>query len=86
MHAMLAYTPFLDPSTERTQAASDLWWLTLVLLALFTSIAYKAVRMHELDRFLLNVVVMTAQILGAMLAIGLGLALAVEVVLPLVSK
>ncbi len=83
---VLAYTPFIDPITEISQGASDLWWLTLIVLAFFTSVAYKAVRMHELDRFAVNVLIMTAQILGAMLAIGVGLAVAVELVLPLVSK
>lgn len=84
--ATLSYTPFLDPVTEITQGASDLWWLTLPLLAALTSVAYKAVRLHSLDRFLLQVAIMTGQILGAMLAIAVGLAIAVEIVLPLVSN
>jgi phosphatidylglycerophosphate synthase len=41
---ILAYRPFLDPLD-----ASPLWWAFLVPLALLIAIAYKAVRMREIE-------------------------------------
>jgi hypothetical protein len=41
---LLAYRPFLDPLD-----APSLWWAFLFPLALLIAIAYKGVRMHEIE-------------------------------------
>jgi len=61
----LAYRPFIDPIDVHT-----LWYLLLVPLALGVSAAYKAVRVDELREFPRAVLVMTAQIVLGMIALG----------------
>ncbi len=79
---MLAYRPFLDPLPLH-----DLWWVTILPLALGISAAYKAVRIPETDlatpRYLRHVLSMTIQSIGAMLGIWVGLVLLIEFIVPL---
>jgi hypothetical protein len=56
-HAMLAYTPFLDPLNIESW-----WYFTLIPLAFFVSVAYKAIRVHTFEHYWRNVLIMTAQI------------------------
>jgi len=75
---MLAWTPFLDP----LWAVQPYWWMLLVPLSLGISMVYKAWRMPVLDHYWRQVAVMTTQLILGMLALGLALALLVEVIIP----
>lgn len=79
MTALLAYTPFLDPLPGVMQ---DWWWTLFFPLAFLVSFAYKAVRVQTLDRFLMKVLGMTAQVVLGILGLGLAMYLFVEVVAP----
>lgn len=78
---LIAWRPFLDPLDLHT-----LWWLTLIPMALFVAMAYKAVRLPELDDYWRSVAVMTAQIILAMIALAAALHLIIEFVVPLLSR
>lgn len=71
------WRPFLDPLNLHA-----LWWLFLLPLALGISITYKAVRMPTLDGYVRAVLVMTTQIVIAMILLGLASFLVIEFVLP----
>lgn len=77
---ILAYTPFIDPLN-----ANDWWFLLLFPLALGISVAYKAVRVLDMKIFARQVVIMTVQIILAMIALGFGAYLFVEQVLPRIA-
>jgi hypothetical protein len=70
-------TPFIDPMNIH-----DSWWLTLLPLALLVSVAYKAVRMRSLERYWLGVLIMTMQIVLALIAFAAGLHVLLELVIP----
>jgi hypothetical protein len=74
------FRPFLEPLPLH-----EWWWITLVPMALLTSIAYKAVRMpHPRGvRYVRSVGIMTAQIVIAMMVISVILYLLVERIVPL---
>lgn len=78
-HATLA-TLFLDPMNLH-----DAWWLTLIPLAFFVSMAYKAVRVQTFDAYWKQVLMMTAQIVVAMIALAAALHLLVEIVVPAIG-
>lgn len=61
----LAWRPFLDPLDLHAY-----WYFLLVPLALGISIAYKAVRVRNMDRYWMNVFTMTAQIVGSIIGLG----------------
>ncbi|NUQ69136.1 MAG: hypothetical protein HUU18_12780 [Phycisphaerales bacterium] len=76
----LAYLPFLDPIN-----ANDWWFLLIIPLALGISLAYKAVRVLDERTILRQALVMTVQIVLAMIALGFGCYLFVEQVLPRIA-
>lgn len=78
---LIAWRPFLDPLDLHT-----LWWLTLIPMALFVAMAYKAVRLPELDDYWRSVAVMTVQIILAMIALAAALHLIIEFAVPLLSR
>lgn len=78
---LIAWRPFLEPLDLHT-----LWWLTLIPMALFVAMAYKAVRLPELDDYWRSVAVMTAQIVLAMIALAAALHLIIEFAVPLLSR
>jgi hypothetical protein len=61
----LAWRPFLDPINIH-----ELWWALLVPMALGVSVVYKAVRVKTMDHYWREVVIMTAQIVLAMIMLG----------------
>lgn len=78
MMAALAYIPFLDPI-----AAFHQWWLVLILpLAFGISVIWRALKLPRLDHYWRAVAMMTAQIVLAMAALGVGLVVLVQVVIP----
>jgi hypothetical protein len=76
---MIAYTPFLQPLNVH-----DVWWFMLIPMALFMSMAYKGVRLRELSArwYWRSVLVMTAQVVLALVALAVGMWIAVEHVVP----
>lgn len=76
----LAWTPFLEPIDLH-----QLWWLTLIPLALFVSMAYKAVRLPDLDEYWRAVAIMTTQIVLAMIALAAALHILIEFIVPFLS-
>lgn len=69
------YRPFIDPLDLH-----NVWWFTLIPLALGISMAYKAVRLEDLSRFWTQALLMTVQVVAGMI----GLAIAAYVVVELI--
>ncbi|MCU0688620.1 MAG: hypothetical protein MUE97_02610 [Phycisphaerales bacterium] len=57
----------------------DQWWLLIIPMALLIAVAYKAVRLKNLDRYWREVGLMTVQILLGMAALAGALWLLAEV-------
>ncbi len=75
------YRPFLQP-----MSIHDEGWFTLIPLALLISIAYKAVRVRTVHGFPRSVLMMTVQIVVAMIALALGQHVFVEWIVPALSR
>lgn len=75
----LAHVPFLQPLDIH-----NWWWVTLVPLAFFLSLAYKGVRMKDISGrgFWRAVVVMSGQIVLGLMALAAALFVFVEVIVP----
>ncbi len=73
------WRPFLDPLDLH-----GLWWLFLLPLALGISVAYKAVRMPTLEGYPRAVLIMTFQIVLAMVLLWIAAFLFVGYLLPLI--
>lgn len=76
---ILAYTPLLDPID-----ANGVWWFLLPPLALLVSLVYKALRVRNLRDLPVQVLVMTFQIVLAMVLLGAGAYLFITSVAPMV--
>ncbi len=74
----LAYRPFLDPLPLPPGA----WWLTLVPMAFFIAVAYKAVRRRSLVGFWKSSLLMAGQIVFFIALAGLGVHVVVEWIAP----
>lgn len=72
----------IDPLHLSWLNLHDNWWLTLIPMAFFISMAYKGVRVTDLRRFWPQVFLMTAQIVVAMIALAAGIFVFVEVLAP----
>ena len=77
---MAAYIPFLDP----IGLLHTWWYLLLVPLAFGISMVYRALKLQSLDHYWRAVFTMTAQIVLAMIGLGIGLVLLVSVIVPLI--
>jgi len=73
----------IDPLHLSWLNLHDNWWLTLVPMAFFISMAYKGVRLTDLSRFWPQVLLMTAQIVVAMMGLAAAIFVFVEVLVPL---
>lgn len=78
MTKLLAYIPFVEPIDD----LQEWWYLLLIPLAFGISVIYKALRSSQLQRYWLNVLVMTGQIVAAMIALALVLIVLVQVLVP----
>jgi hypothetical protein len=74
----LAYIPFIEP----LNIVHTWWYLLLIPLAFGISVIYKALRVLEFETFWRQVVVMTAQVVAAMIALALALVFLVEWLIP----
>lgn len=70
----LAWRPFLDPLDLH-----QWWYLLLIPVALGVSMAYKAVRVHDLKAYPWQVGMMTVQVVLGMIALAVVAHLIVEV-------
>ena len=73
------YIPFVEP----LNVLHDYWYLLLVPLSFGISVIYKAMRLPTLDRFWSQVALMTTQIVIAMVALAVALALFIQIVIPM---
>jgi hypothetical protein len=71
------WVPFLDPMNIHAA-----WWYTALPLALFVSMAYKAVKHGNMRTYWRGVSVMTASILVGMVGFAFGLHALVEWIIP----
>ena len=81
MMPLIAWIPFLEP-----MPSPGSWWpLFLIPLAIGISMVYKAVRLERLGEYPREVLIMTGQIVGAMIFLAVVLGLVVQVLIPLLS-
>ena len=71
------YRPFLDPLH-----LDHFWFLLIIPLSIFISLVYKSVRLPDLERLPKQVLIMTLQIITAMIAMGIAFYFFVEYILP----
>ena len=76
--AILAYTPFLEPLPLPAGA----WWLTIIPMAFFIAVAYKAVRRNSLNGFWKSAAMMAAQIVFFIALAGFAVHAVVEWAVP----
>ena len=76
---LVAWVPFLQP----INGLQPWWYVLLVPLSFGISVIYKALRLPRLDRFWRQVAIMTTQIILAMVALAIALAVFIQVVIPL---
>ena len=79
MTALLAWTPFVQPAPGVT----SWWWLLLLPTALGIAVAYTSIRSKTVAAIPREALVMTLQILAAVVGIAIGLYLLVIVLLPM---
>lgn len=78
MSMLLAYIPFLTPVAW----VHTWWYLLIVPLSFGIAVIYKALRMVDLTHFWRETVVMTVQIVLAMIALAVVLMLLVMEIIP----
>lgn len=79
---MLAWTPILQPAP----GVSSWWWLLVLPLSLFVSMAWKAVRQQDLAGYWPAVARMSAQIVVGMIGLFVALAIVVRVIVPIIPS
>jgi len=75
-----SWRPFLDPITIH-----DSWYFMIVPMAFLMSMAYKAVRCHDMKRYWRAVIAMTIQVVLGMISLGAGFWILIEYVLPRIA-
>ncbi len=76
--SLLAYVPFKTP----INALHDWWYLLLIPLAFGIALTYKALRVYDLRAIWSQTLLMTVQIVVAMIGLAVALAIFVLVVIP----
>ena len=81
MTNLIAWIPFVQP-----MPSPGSWWpLFLIPLSIGISMVYKAVRLERLDRYPREVLIMTGQIIGAMVILAVVLGIVVQVLIPILT-
>ncbi len=75
---MIAYVPFLDP----INAFHEWWFVLLIPLSFGISVVYRALKLPSLEHYWRAVMTMTAQIVLAMVALGIALVIVVVQIIP----
>ena len=79
MMQMLAWTPFIEPVPNIGS-----WWPLLLLpLSIGLSLVFRAIRTKDLANYPRDVMVMTLQIIFAMIGLGIVFAIVVQWLMPL---
>jgi len=78
----LAYIPFVTPM----QSVYMWWYLLLIPLSFGISVVWKAIRVPNFDDYWRQVVVMTVQIVLAMIALAVVLGLFVQFAIPRIGR
>ncbi|MCE2880864.1 MAG: hypothetical protein LW636_00700 [Planctomycetaceae bacterium] len=79
MTSLLAWTPFLQPAPE----VDSWWWLLIIPTAVGIALAYTSIRSRTVAAIPREALVMTLQIIAAVVGIAIGLYLLVMVLLPM---
>ena len=79
MTQMLAWTPFIEP----VPSIGSWWPLLLLPLSIGLSLVFRAIRTKDLANYPRDVMVMTLQIILAMIGLGLVFAIVVQWLMPL---
>jgi hypothetical protein len=80
MTSLASYIPFLHP----VNALQGTWYLLLLPMAFGIAVIYKALRVRRMERYWSQVSLMTVQIVLAMVALAAGLAILVQLVIPMI--
>lgn len=75
---ILAWTPFLQPAPN----AQHWWWLLLIPMSIGVSLAYKAIRVENLNQLPRETLRMAMQIVFLMIGLALALYVLVILILP----
>lgn len=75
---LFSYVPFIEP----LHVVNQWWYVMLIPLAFGIAMIYKAMRMPSLRDFWRQVVIMTTQIILAMIGLALALTILVQIVIP----
>lgn len=75
---ILAWKPFLQPAPN----AQHWWWLLLIPMSIGVSLAYKAIRVENLNQLPRETLRMAAQIVFGMIGLALALYVLVILILP----
>jgi nucleoside recognition membrane protein YjiH len=75
---ILAWTPFLQPAPN----AQHWWWLLLIPMSIGVSLAYKAIRVENLNQLPRETLRMAMQIVFGMIGLALALYVLVILILP----
>ncbi|MFG0260109.1 MAG: hypothetical protein ACF8LK_07120 [Phycisphaerales bacterium JB041] len=73
----LAWRPFLDPFDLHRQ-----WFFLLVPLALGIAVTYRAVRVNTFEKYWIKTIILTVQIVLAMILLGAASYLFIQVAVP----
>ena len=80
MSHLLAWIPFVEP-----MPSIGAWWPALLIpLTIGISMIYKALKLPTLEKYVQNVLVMTAQIVGSMILLAVGLYVVVQIMIPMI--
>ena len=79
---MLAWIPFIEPCN----ALQSVWYLLLIPLSLGISLMYRAIRETSAGDYWRSVIIMTVQIVVVIAALGVGLGLVVELLIPMLNS
>jgi hypothetical protein len=80
MSLLLGYTVLFDPLD-----AHGVWWLTVLPLAIGISMAYKGARVKTFEAYWRNVVMMTVQVVVALVGLAALSYVVLELIVPRVS-
>jgi len=80
-----SWRPFIDPLDVALPALQLYWFVLLIPVSVFVSIAYKAVRVRDVGDIPRAAGIMSVQIIAAMIALGIASYLLVQIVIPMIA-